>query len=348
VTSGRLSSSALNPSRLNLSLLTRFLTWRALAVTLAVLAFLVSWWKWTGPPVTRPDQLMWILIIILVANVGRGLSIPRILIDWLPLFAILYAYDYTRGWATELGIPTHYTWTIDADKFMFHGVVPTEWLQAHFYDPNVVHWYDKAAGLVYLSHFCASLALATALYIRSRDRWAAFMRRFIGLSLAGLATYVLYPAAPPWLAARHGLLTGVTPITGHGLGALHLAPTKTWLVLGAAHANYEAAVPSLHAGFSALVAFFLIREGRRPWRRIWLLAYPLAMGLAIVYCAEHYVIDVLLGWGYAAAVIALCELWERRRDRRRVVRIDPPGGASSLAAADPETVGAEAHSGSLG
>src|SRR4051794_11280572 len=311
----------------------RFATWRALAVAIAVSAFFYSWWV-MGPPVNRLDQLIWILVIMLVATLGRGVAIHRILLDWLPLFAILWLYDYTRGWATSLGIPTHYTWTIDADKFLFHGVIPTQWLQAHFYNPNVVHWYDEAAGIVYLSHFVTSLALATALYIISRQRWAAFMRRFILLSIAGLTTYVLYPAAPPWLANYHGLIPNIHPITGHGLGALHLAPTKEWLQVGAAHANYVAAVPSLHAGFSMLVALFLIREGKHPWRRTWLLAYPFAMGLAIVYCAEHYVIDVLLGWAYAAAVIVVCEAWERRQARRRVVRLEP--GGQPAAESDPD------------
>ena len=213
----------MSSSRLDRVLGSGLVSWRAVAIAVAAVAFVWSWWL-VGPPVTRPDQLLWILIVILIANVGRGLSIPRILIDWLPLFVILYLYDYTRGWTTSLGIPTHYVWALNADKFLFHGTVPTQWLQIHFYDPPVVHWYDTASGLVYLSHFFASLALATGLYIYSRDRWAAFMRRFILLSLAGLTTYVLFPAAPPWLANQRGLLPDVAPITGHGLGALHLAP----------------------------------------------------------------------------------------------------------------------------
>jgi hypothetical protein len=334
VASGRLDLD------LDLAFAARLLTWRALAVAATVGAFVGSWWV-MGPPIDRLDQLIWILVIVLVSSVGRGMAPHRILLDWLPLFTVLWVYDYTRGVATELGIPTHYRWMIDADKLMFHGVVPTVWLQDHFYDPNVVHWYDKAAGLIYLSHFFASLALATALYIRSRDRWAAYMGRFLLLFTAGLVTYVLFPAAPPWLANQHGLLPGVLPITGHGLGALHLAPTQSWLQVGhATHANYVAAVPSLHAGFAALVAFFLIREGRRPWRRIWLLAYPIAMGLALVYCAEHYVIDVLLGWGYAAAAMVVAEAWERRRDRRRVIRLDPD--ARDVPLSDQDVVGAEA------
>jgi membrane-associated phospholipid phosphatase len=99
----------------------------------------------------------------------------------------------------------------------------------------------------------------------------------------------------------------------------------------------------LHAGFSMLVALFLIFEGRRPWRRIWMLAYPIAMGLAIVYCAEHYVIDVVLGWAYAGAVMLACGAWERQRDRRRLVRAQRDSDATEPSAdADPDVVGVPA------
>jgi membrane-associated phospholipid phosphatase len=35
-----------------------------------------------------------------------------------------------------------------------------------------------------------------------------------------------------------------------------------------------------------------------------LAAYPAAMAFALVYAAEHYVVDILLGWIYA--LIAFC------------------------------------------
>ena len=34
-----------------------------------------------------------------------------------------------------------------------------------------------------------------------------------------------------------------------------------------------------------------------------LVAYPLAMAFALVYTAEHYVADILLGWGYALVAL---------------------------------------------
>jgi membrane-associated phospholipid phosphatase len=52
-----------------------------------------------------------------------------------------------------------------------------------------------------------------------------------------------------------------------------------------------------------------------------LLAYPLAMTFTLVYSGEHYVIDVLVGWAYVAAVFLLvgaAERWWRERHPRAV------------------------------
>ena len=56
----------------------------------------------------------------------------------------------------------------------------------------------------------------------------------------------------------------------------------------------------------------------RADRLVYLLAlYPVTMGVALVYLAEHYVIDVLAGW---AVVAGVCWFWSWF-DRRRVVAV---------------------------
>lgn len=51
------------------------------------------------------------------------------------------------------------------------------------------------------------------------------------------------------------------------------------------------------------------------------MGYAFAMAFTLVYTAEHYVFDVLLGWALAALVIAVYTLIDRRfilpRQRRR-------------------------------
>jgi hypothetical protein len=59
---------------------------------------------------------------------------------------------------------------------------------------------------------------------------------------------------------------------------------------------------------------FLWKRVRPAWRPL-LVLYPLAMALTLMATGEHYFFDILLGWCYAAAVMAAWGLWESWRAR---------------------------------
>ncbi|MGN6814939.1 MAG: phosphatase PAP2 family protein [Solirubrobacterales bacterium] len=292
----------------------RFASWAVLrpyALGLYLVA-LILWSAHYGIPVQRELVILWTCGALACASIGRPpREILELLRDWLPLVSVLCAYDFTRGAADSLGIGVHVHPMIDFDRFVFGGEVPTEWLQARIYTPGVVHWWDVLFTLIYTSYFIVPFALAGVLWARDRVAFQRFTRRLVTLTLAGLATYVVFPAAPPWLAAEEGLL-----------GPVHRTVSEGWKVLGTGTAslfsegqgavNLVAAVPSLHAAFTMLVALFL--WGRvRPWLRPLLLLYPLAMGITLIATGEHYFFDVLLGWLYAGAVVGAWTWWERRR-----------------------------------
>jgi hypothetical protein len=244
--------------------------------------------------------------------------------DWLPVVLLLEVYNVTRGAADRLFQP-HVTPMIHADEWMFGwltgGRIPTIWLQQHLYQRGVVHWWEVVVTLVYVSHFLTVPTVAVVLWVRNRDVSYRFMRRWVALSMAGLITYFLYPAAPPWWASDYGYLTErVVRISTNGLGAIGLhGAGNTLNGLQADQSNAVAAMPSLHTAYAMMaVAFFLPMVRRRWWPL--LLAYPLAMTFTLVYTGEHYVADVLVGWLYVAGVfffVGLAERWwARRRDRR--------------------------------
>ena len=106
--------------------------------------------------------------------------------------------------------------------------------------------------------------------------------------------------APPWMASELGYIDADLPrITSRGWADLGLG--RFDLVLQGV-GNPVAAMPSLHAGIAFLVAMYGIWRLRSPLR--WLLVlYPLAMSLALVYFAEHYVVDILAGAVLAAVVM---------------------------------------------
>ena len=180
---------------------------------------------------------------------------------------------------------------------------------------------------MYTSYFIVPFALAGALWIRDRAAFLRFTRRLVTLALAGLATYIAFPAAPPWMAGETGLLDGVQRTTSEGWEVLG-GGTAGLFSEGQTSVNLVAAVPSLHSAFTALVAMFL--WGRvRPILRPLVVLYPLAMGLTLIATGEHYFFDVALGWLYAGAVMgAWAWCGAPPRDRPRADGLKTPEGAT--------------------
>ena len=59
-------------------------------------------------------------------------------------------------------------------------------------------------------------------------------------------------------------------------------------------------------------ATFLFSRRRWKWGSVALI-YALSMGFALVFFAEHYVFDIILGWTLAAAVPLVQTWWMSRR-----------------------------------
>ena len=74
-------------------------------------------------------------------------------------------------------------------------------------------------------------------------------------------------------------------------------------------------MPSLHVAFACLVALFIGTKLRTRWR--WLLVlYPLAMGFALVYLGEHYVVDLIAGFAVRPGGAPGMNRWEAWRRAR--------------------------------
>jgi PAP2 superfamily len=283
-------------------------------LTAGLLAAFVATCVLTGLPTDRLVLLSWVLAALALQSVGRGWAgLVRLLLDWVPLIAVLMLYDVSRGMADGLGIRVHVAELAAADRWLAGGVLPTVWLQQHW-DAD---WWAAVASLVYSSHFVVTPVVLAVLWLRDRARWAAYARLVIALSAAGLVTYVLYPAAPPWLAARDGVIEHVDRISSSGWAVLGLPKAGAVLHSGQGQVNAVAAVPSLHTAFAVLTCLVLLPLARHLWQRALLVSYAVVMPVVLVWSGEHYVVDTLLGAVYAAAVWALVPRLARlfRRDR---------------------------------
>jgi membrane-associated phospholipid phosphatase len=295
-------------------------------------AVLLAAWTWAfGMPNDTIQIVLWLWLGTVAWNIEAAPSHRlRFARDWWPPVLALVVYFYSRGLADELRGTVSVTMPIDVDRGMFGGELPTLTLQQALCgnpcDPaSDPRWYDLLLTTVYASHFVTGLTVAAVLWVRHRGEFQRWMRRLLAISYGALAIYVLYPMAPPWWAAKYGHVTEDLPrITGRGWEDIGIERLN--LLLGGV-GNKVAAMPSLHAGIAFLVAAYAVWRLSSPWRWL-LLAYPLAMGVALVYYAEHYVIDVVAGFALAMVVLVGCAWWDRVRPPRVASAVAAPVGVS--------------------
>ncbi len=314
-------------------------------VAVAAYVCLVLWfWRRHGVPLERLQVLLWIAGGLVIATTGRPDGGPlRILRDWLPIALLLAAYDLSRGVADTLGMPLQMSSVVRIEKLISFGRVPTVVAQQHLgpYD-GPARWWEVPVAASYLSHFVVVFVVMAVLWALDRAHFRRYRNALLALTALGLATYILLPAAPPWLASRNGLIGPVERVGLRGMELFGLNTAGAMMRYGARFGNAVAALPSLHAGWATFTCLWFARLVRRRWWPL-LAVYPLVMGVSLVISGEHYVVDVLLGYLYAAAGVAAAvrveAWWAARRaaaeDRNGVldVRDHAPAGRPLLAPA---------------
>ena len=114
----------------------------------------------------------------------------------------------------------------------------------------------------------------------------------------GCIVYWTVPTAPPWWAAKNG---NIEPVRRIMVDAGEHYWGRLWRPLYDSLAgNPLAAMPSLHFGTSVMAAHVLSDVGRGHGALGW--GYAGALGFALVYLGEHYVIDLMAGLALAEAV----------------------------------------------
>lgn len=266
----------------------RFFTF-GLFILYIVVTTSVMIWQGIG---IAPDRYAFVLIF-------ASLFIKRtrsFFLDFLPFIFLLISYDFLRSFAANLMPHVNYALPIDADKLIF-GMLPTVTLQKLFFHPPALLWYDYASTILYFLHFALPLAFAFLLWIGNRRHFREFTTGILIVSYTAWVTFLLFPAAPPWLAQQKGYISGVTKIMDLTLQSF---PTRLDLptVYKSFNPNPVAAIPSLHAGYVFLVLLFALKYFKK--KGLFFLPYVLAVWISIVYLGEHYFFDVIIGAVYAA------------------------------------------------
>ena len=218
----------------------------------------------------------------------------------------LYAvYEIVRGQghATVAAARAHTDWIVHFEQ-RFH--VFGERAVQHAAD--TVPGAPALLGIAYIAlHFLGTTAFLVWLYRRHRERFALVRNTMIAATGLALTLYVVFPVAPPRLAAL-GFVDTVSRHAGVNLSSD---------VLGSLY-NPFAAVPSLHFGYALLVGVTIAALARRRVVRVLALAYPLVMLFVIVATGNHFFFDaaggaLTVGAGYLIAIWVGAARREARR-----------------------------------
>ena len=125
---------------------------------------------------------------------------------------------------------------------------------------------------------------------------------FVSLGIA-VFFYVLYPTAPPRLVPGIGIADTVG-MAGHDTGSF-----------AGIRINPYAAMPSMHVGWSVLVAIVGFRATSRRLLRVFFVAHPFLMAVTVTATGNHYFIDSIAGASAALAAVVTVALFRRHRSR---------------------------------
>ncbi len=277
---------------------------RLLLVGIACYTLLVAALTLQGGVALTPDMAAVALGLAGVLLVSGRLHLG----SWLPIVALLLAYELMRGLADDGGFPLHMADLIVAERFLALGHLPTQVLQDALHPGTGADPVAFVATSVYMVHFLIPVFCGVVLWLWRREYFHDYMAALILLSLAAFVTYLLLPAAPPWYAAEQGLLNGadgapvityLKPEVVHSVAASigsdgNFLYSSVFYGLGP---NDVAAWPSLHVAYPFLMFLFLRRAfGRIAWLAF---GYTLLVGFSVIYTADHWLHDTIAGAAYA-------------------------------------------------
>jgi hypothetical protein len=176
-----------------------------------------------------------------------------------------------------------------------------------FFEPSLQalivdhHWLVTLFNWVYVWGYLPVIGgAALYLYLRHREFYTRYRNAFLLSGAAGLVVFAFLPVAPPRMFPEFGFVDTV-----HLNSSIYREFQASGLV------NEFAAVPSFHFGWILLVGLALIQTSRHLLVRAAGVALPAAMLAAIVFTANHYVLDAVAGAVLVLAALVVVQYAER-------------------------------------
>lgn len=229
---------------------------------------------------------------------GRPL---KFLYEWSPFYFVIFFYDLFRGIADDLAAGVNMSLLPGIERSLFGGIIPTVWLQE-----SLGSIANGVLGTIltffYFGHFILPVATLYLLWRKNLQVFRVGISTIALVSLLGFLTFLLFPAAPPWMASTEGVIPEVDRLIIFHLNRLFSSNTLPLYYL-ALSPNDVAPFPALHASYPMVL--FLLSNKYFPRFKWFFLANVAIVSFTVILFAEHYVVDVVAGWVYALIALVL-------------------------------------------
>lgn len=221
------------------------------------------------------------------------------------------------GWLRELVIVAAVYFTYSISRNLIPGqveqaqrnarsVLDAEKLLGLDIELGINHWGAERLWLIIPAnyyyatlHLSVTLIVMLWLYRRRKAAYARCRSVLLTMTLMALASYWLYPLAPPRLMAG---ATYIDTVKEHVLWGF--TPSDDMVALS----NQYAAMPSMHVGWALWVGVVLVMYGRGRLVRALGLAYPLATLFVVMVTANHFILDAIAAVLFFLVAVAAVEV----------------------------------------
>lgn len=238
---------------------------------------------------------------------------PSWLREVVIVLAVYFSYSISRNLIPDQvdQARRNARWVLDAEKLLGLDI-----------ELGINHWgADRAWLIVPANYYYATLHLSVTLvvmiwlYRRRKAVYARCRSVLLTMTLMALASYWLYPLAPPRLmvgatyvdTVKEQVLWGFTP--SEDLQSL---------------SNQYAAMPSMHVGWALWVGAVLVVYGRGRLVRALGVAYPLATVFVVMVTANHFILDAIAAAVFFLVAVAAVDVVGRVTGRHPVADTPAP------------------------
>ncbi len=197
-------------------------------------------------------------------------------------------------------------------------LIPSEWFERHTWA-----WLDVATGFGYMTYMFESFVVAAWMFFKDEEQTAKLGWAFLIVNILGFASWIFWPAAPPWYVAEYGLgparMDAIPSAAGCARFDAFFGINYFSGFYQRSH-NVYGAMPSLHVAYPFVVMLAVWNMPQR-WVRSACVAFFVLVTFAAVYLSHHYIVDAIAGIAVAVVAYGLM-LWIRGAVVRRRTAFD--------------------------